>query len=313
MIIRPFNAAYLLLLAFAAGAVVLLWALLRGRSERCRAAVLIALCAVNIIGFFVYKGFLSRDVQFLQASGLDRFNWFSELPLQLCNINMFLIPIGILTHRRSLLGFAFFVAPLGALMALVFPEAPFVGYSLWLPRMLGFYVTHILIIACGLSLVTLGFYRPDFRDIPGIAGTFLLLGIGALAVNFLLRHTVCPLANYFFVYGGDVDISILNLFWKWLPVPFLYEMPALLILVGYMALICLLFPRGISAAPGRSPRYKKQPVHMRQAVCLFERKKTAADADSAAVRGAGYGNRTRLSCLGSRCSTNELIPQVQLL
>ena len=72
-------------------------------------------------------------------------------------------------------------------------------------------------------------------------GTFFLLGIGALAVNFLLRHTVCPLANYFFVYGGDVDISILNLFWKWLPVPFLYELPALLILVGYMALICLLF------------------------------------------------------------------------
>ena len=38
-----------------------------------------------------------------------------------------------------------------------------------------------------------------------------------------------------------MDISILNLFWKWLPVPFLYEMPALLILVGYMALICLPF------------------------------------------------------------------------
>ena len=241
MIIRPFNAAYLLLLAFAAGAVVLLWALLRGRSERCRAAVLIALCAVNIIGFFVYKGFLYRDVQFLQASGLDRFNWFSELPLQLCNINMFLIPIGILTHRRSLLGFAFFVAPLGALMALVFPEAAFSGYSLWTPRIFGFYFTHMLIIICGLSLATLGFYRPRPKDLPGIAGTFLMLGFGALLVDLLLRHTVCPLANYFFVYGGDVDISILNLFWKWLPVPFLYEMPALLILVGYMALICLLF------------------------------------------------------------------------
>ena len=176
MIIRPFNAA---------GAVVLLWVLLRGQPERCRSAVLIALCAANIIGFFVYKGFLSRDIQFLEVSGLDRFNWFSELPMQLCNINMFLIPIGILTKRRSLLGFAFFVAPLAALMALVFPEAPFVGYSLWMPRMLGFYATHILIIVCGLSLV--------------------------------------------------------NLFWKWLPVPFLYELPALLILVGYMALICRLF------------------------------------------------------------------------
>lgn len=69
MIIRPFNAAYLLLLAFAAGAVVLLWALLRGRSERCRAAVLIALCAVNIIGFFVYKGFCPGMCSFCRRRG----------------------------------------------------------------------------------------------------------------------------------------------------------------------------------------------------------------------------------------------------
>ena len=241
MIIRPFNTGFFLLMAVMIGAIVLLWALLRGRSEQRREAVLIALCVVNIIGFFVYKGFLSGDAQFLQVSGLDKFNWFNELPLQLCNINMFLIPIGILTHRRSLLGFAFFVAPLGALMALVFPEAAFSGYSLWTPRIFGFYFTHMLIIICGLSLATLGFYRPRPKDLPGIAGTFLMLGFGALLVDLLLRHTVCPLANYFFVYGGDVDISILNLFWKWLPVPFLYEMPALLILVGYMALICLLF------------------------------------------------------------------------
>lgn len=179
MIIRPFNAAHLLLLALAAGAVVLLWVLLRGQPERCRSAVLIALCAANIIGFFVYKGFLSRDMQFLQVSGLDRFNWFSELPMQLCNINMFLIPIGILTKRRS------------------------------------------------------------------SAGSF---------------------------------------------------------------------PHGIAAATGRAPRYKMQQPDANASGCLhFGRKKTAADADSAAVRGAGYGNRTRLSCLGSRCSTNELIPQVQLL
>ena len=130
MIIRPFNAGFFLLVAIMIGAIVLLWALLHGQPERWRAAVLITLCVVNIIGFFVYKWFLSGDVEFLQVSGLDRFNWFNELPLQLCNINMFLIPIGILTHRRSLLGFAFFVAPLGALMALVFPEAAFSGYSL---------------------------------------------------------------------------------------------------------------------------------------------------------------------------------------
>ena len=166
MIIRPFNAGFFLLMAVMIGAIVLLWALLRGRSEQRREAVLIALCVVNIIGFFVYKGFLSGDAQFLQVSGLDKFNWFNELPLQLCNINMFLIPIGVLTRRRSLLGFAFFVAPLGALMALVFPEAAFSGYSLWLPRMLGYYITHMLILICGFSLTTLGFYRPRLKDLP---------------------------------------------------------------------------------------------------------------------------------------------------
>lgn len=35
MIIRPFNAAHLLLLALAAGAVVLLWVLLRGALPQC--------------------------------------------------------------------------------------------------------------------------------------------------------------------------------------------------------------------------------------------------------------------------------------
>lgn len=243
MIIRPFDAGFFLLMAVMIGAIVLLWAQLRGRSEQRREAVLIALCVVNIIGFFVYKWFLSGDAEFLQVSGLDKFNWFNELPLQLCNINMFLIPIGVLTRRRSLLGFAFFVAPLGALMALVFPEAAFSGYSLWLPRMLGYYITHMLILICGFSLTTLGFYRPRLKDLPGVTGALLTTAFAAFLVDLLLRHTVCPQANYFFAFGQDIDVSILNLLWKWIPVPFLYELPALAILFVYMGLVCLVFSK----------------------------------------------------------------------
>ena len=93
MIIRPFNAGFFLLMAVMIGTIVLLWALLRNQPQQRREVVLLTLCVVNIIGFFVYKGFLSADAQFLQVSGLDKFNWFNELPLQLCNINMFLIPL----------------------------------------------------------------------------------------------------------------------------------------------------------------------------------------------------------------------------
>ena len=243
MIIRPFDAGFFLLMAVMIGTIVLLWALLRNQPQQRREAVLLTLCVVNIIGFFVYKGFLSADAQFLQVSGLDKFNWFNELPLQLCNINMLLIPNGILTRRRYLLGFAFFVAPLGALMALVFPDPAFSGYSLWLPRMLGYYLTHMLILICGFSLTTLGFYRPRPKDLPGITGALLTTAFAAFLVDLLLRHTVCPQANYFFAFGQDIDISILNLLWKWIPVPFLYELPALAILFVYMGLVCLVFSK----------------------------------------------------------------------
>ena len=76
---------------------------------------------------------------------------------------------------------------------------------------------------------------------PGITGALLTTAFAAFLVDLLLRHTVCPQANYFFAFGQDIDISILNLLWKWIPVPFLYELPALAILFAYMGLICFVF------------------------------------------------------------------------
>lgn len=123
-------------------------------------------------------------------------------------------------------------------MALLFPEVPFTGFSLFLPRILGFYCTHALLIVCGLALALLDFYRPTPRDYPGVFGTFVLLALGAHLINLLLRATVCPGANYFFTFGAD--ISILNLFWRFIPYPFFYELPSLLILLGYMGLVQLI-------------------------------------------------------------------------
>lgn len=237
LIIKPFNGVFWCLLALVAAAVLLIGRAGRGMTEWRRARLLIALCACNIVIFFVYKGFLSVDREFVEISGIDRFNWFNELPLQLCNINMFLIPLGVLWKKRPVLGFSFFIAPLGALMALVFPEQPFCGYSLLTPRVLGFYLTHALLIVCGLSVLALGFYRPNPKDYPGIVSTFLILGLLAHGVNTLMRAAVCPHANYFFTYGAD--ISILNILWRMIPVPFVYELPLVLVLIAYMALVNL--------------------------------------------------------------------------
>ena len=127
LLIKQFNFVHICLLAVGVGAIYLIWYKLRGKSEKTRERFLIGLCVANIALYFIYKVFLSVDAEFVQVSGLEKFNWFNELPLQLCNINLFLIPIGILTRRRGILGFAFFIAPLGAAMALTFPEIAFNG------------------------------------------------------------------------------------------------------------------------------------------------------------------------------------------
>ena len=246
MRIYPFNFIYICLLMLGAAATLLIWRSLRGRPQRTRERFLLWLCAANIVLYFVYKGFLSVDAEFVQVSGIERFNWFNELPLQLCNINLFLIPIGVMTRKRGILGFAFFIAPLAALMALMFPEAAFVGYSITQPRIIGFYLTHLLIVICGISLLTLGFYRPEFRDFPGIISAFIVLSLGAHIINTVLRHTVCPQASYFFTYGAD--ISVLNLLWQLIPIPYIYLLPALLVLLAYMSLVTLCFRKSGTSA-----------------------------------------------------------------
>ena len=241
-IMKPLNplflavfAAFLLLLVFAS-------VLLRGRSERTRSLVLIAACVVTLIGFVIYKYFLSLDSDYnLITAGMGGFNWWGELPLQLCNINMLLIPIAVLKKSRPLMCFSFFLGPLGALMALLMPGNGFDGYSLLLPRMLGYYGTHFMIVIEGLALASFGLFRPRFRDLPKAALAVLGIAFAVFLFNLLLRWTgLHPKANYFFSVETEGNF-LLELFHSWLPFPFLYLIPSFGILIPYMLLVTIPF------------------------------------------------------------------------
>ncbi len=239
-ILKTYNSTYLYMVAITIALIVAFWLIFRKKSDFAKRFFIIAFCAVNIIIFFVYKYYLSIDTQYLEASGTG-FNWFNELPLQLCNINMFLIPIGVLTNKRGIMGFSFFMAPFGAMMALLFPEPAFNGYSIFMPRMLGFYITHVFVFIGGITLSTLGFFRPHFRDLPKVGLTLGILGITITGVNFLFRALgLCDFTNYFFTMGPN-GVSILEFFYGLVKIPFIYLIPATPILLVYFSVICLLF------------------------------------------------------------------------
>ena len=239
---EPFSPAFFL--CFGASLLLLIAAslLLRGKSERARQITLTVACVLTLLGFIVYKYYLSIDAEYnVLTAEKGGFNWWGELPLQLCNINMLLIPVAIWTKKRPLLSFCFFVAPLGALMAIVMPGIGFSGYSLLLPRMLGYFGTHFMVFIEGLAVVTFGLFRPRFRDIPLTMAALFVIALVIFGFNMLLRATgLHPNANYFFAVETEGN-PLLELFHSWLPWPFLFLLPSLVILGAYAALITLGF------------------------------------------------------------------------
>ncbi len=239
---EPFSPAFFLCFAVFLLLLIVASLLLRGKSERAKQITLTVACSVTLLGFIAYKYALSVDAEFnVLTAEMGGFNWWGELPLQLCNINMLLIPVAVWTKKRPLLSFCFFVAPLGALMAIVMPGTGFSGYSLLLPRMLGYFGTHFMIFIEGLALVTFGLFRPRFRDIPMTMVTLFVIALVIFGFNMLLRATgLHPKANYFFAVETEGN-PLLDLFHSWLPWPFLFLLPSLVILGAYAAVITLGF------------------------------------------------------------------------
>ena len=241
-VIRPFNTVFFACFGFFLLLLLAASLLLKGKSEKTRQTVLVAACCVTLIGYFIYKYLLSLDADYdVITANMGGFNWWGELPLQLCNINMILIPVAVLKKSRPLMSFCFFIAPLGALMALLMPGNGFDGYSLLLPRMLGYYGTHFMIVIEGLALATFGFFRPRLRDLPRTVLTILAIAFCIFLINLLLRWSgLHPKANYFFSVETEGNF-LLEIFHRWIPVPFLYLLPAIGILVPYMLLVTLPF------------------------------------------------------------------------
>ena len=244
-IMRPFNGLFLAVFAAFLLLLIVSSLLLRKKPERTKRIVLIAACVATTIGFVVYKYFLSLDRDFnVLTAEMGGFNWWGELPLQLCNINMILIPVGVLTKKRPLMSFSFFLGPLGAAMALMMPGVGFENCSILLPRMIGYYFTHFMVFFGALALWGFGIYKPTFRDIlPALIST-IILNLVIFLINLGFRRLgLNPFSNYFYNVETEGN-PVLELFHSWLPYPFAFTIPSLGILIPYMLIVTGLFQIG---------------------------------------------------------------------
>jgi len=235
MIIEPFNLVFIVMFAIFIGILVAASLILKNKSRKTKRIVLASAMIFTFVAYWAYKIALSMDGDYSDirvAEGLPPFSWWTELPLQLCNINLMLIPLAAIFDNKKLYSFCYFVAPLGAFMAMAFPCTGFSGYSIWLPRNLGFYFTHIMIVIGAIAIATFDLYKPAFKQVLHTLHVMMVITIFIEGFDFFCYYALGKTqVNYFYAMNHE-GISILEMFYNILPVQGLY-----LVLCGVFILL----------------------------------------------------------------------------
>lgn len=230
-IVSPFNGPFFVILGLHLAFALVLIFLFRSKPEKTRRKLVGWLYVFVFVAFIVYKLLLPLDAEYMAVydSTWGGFTYLNELPLNPCNITLMLVPLAMLTMKRSLLSFCFYAATFGPLMSLVVPITGFDGYSLFSIHMIGYYFTHVMLFMVPLLLVALRLYTPKARDVLSFAKILLLLGFIVFLIDIFLRRSgLCPAANYFFCFEDEGN-PVLILFHKIIPIPFLCVVPGLLL------------------------------------------------------------------------------------
>ena len=81
---------------------------LRNKTEKTKRIVLLCLAIVNALMYIAYK--------IVMAFTFDVFIILKELPLHLCNLNLILIPLAILTNNKLLMSYLYYVFALAVVI-----------------------------------------------------------------------------------------------------------------------------------------------------------------------------------------------------
>lgn len=228
-----YSPAHLSMLIFAPILILILYFSLRNKSHKSKTYVLLGLCILNALLYFTYK--------IRMAQTFDDFEILNELPLHLCNLNLVLMPIALLTNNKLLMSYFYYVGLLFAICGIMFFDSVFLGKSVFSYVTLVYFIYHSILISVPILLVLLKMFTPKLSEIWKALVLLFALATVMLVINLIFRLTgICEKANYFYTMGMD-DNPVLGPLMKIIPVPLLYYLPTMPILYGFAVLISLPF------------------------------------------------------------------------
>lgn len=171
---------------------------------------------------------------------------YEYLPFHLCSLTAMVLPFAVFT-KSKVLSNLLLLWSLGALMALVVNTAQ-ANFEILSPTFFFYFFPHLLEFGIPILLFALGIVK---KDVKCIATTLII----TLCV-FVAIHFINIVLNNFFIanqilnpIGEVITINymytiapanpLLALFWSFIPYPFWYMMPVVLIVLGYLTLVYL--------------------------------------------------------------------------
>ena len=211
---------------------LLVWGLIvthRNASATRRHRTLMILALINAIAYVVnWWYFYIRSDHILTL-----------LPLQLCNLAVFLIPLALMTQKGVLMDFVFYVCGLGALVAILIPGSDYADtYSM---MTISFYVFHFSIFLIPVLAALWGVHslKPTRKSAINLSVMVLVISLTLHGVNLALNTFLDVPANYFFTMrklAAPINPAF-AFFASLIPLDYFYLSFAFPILWIYMALI----------------------------------------------------------------------------
>lgn len=232
MLINVFSPLWIMLFGLDLILVVVLTLLLRKKTADFKGKLMGIIAICNCVLWVVYKFLLSRDPDF-------EFIFALELPFHLCNLNLMLLVVAIVTRKPGFLNFCFCFGVVGSLLSLLSPDPEFLNLSLFNYYRVGYWVYHHILFVQSILIVSSGFYLPSYREVPKSVLILLVMYFSMYLVNLLLRKLTGLPVNYLYTFGMPGN-TIIDALYKFLPVYPVYLVPALVpvipVLFGMVAL-----------------------------------------------------------------------------
>lgn len=138
----------------------------------------------------------------LWAVSMGNYLWSEMLPLHLCGIQIFLMPLMLKTKSPLLKNFVYLTAFPGALAALLFNETVFYKYPIFHFQSIQTFVIHTLIMIVPIFMMVFDGFRPQLKYILPSTGLIALIAIFDGFVNVITG------GNYLFIASAPADTPI---------------------------------------------------------------------------------------------------------